>query len=76
MEGEAWDIDAKVDVNTIDSLTQDDACGVDDDKVKPQQVRHAKDINPPEVEGQLVGDQPEAIENPNVATARGPAHSE
>ena len=76
MEGAAWDIDAKVDVNTIDSLTQDDACGVDDDKVKPQQVRHAKDINPPEVEGQLVDDKPEAIENPNVATARGPAHSE
>ncbi|HSP85365.1 MAG TPA: hypothetical protein VLN09_06425, partial [Psychrobacter sp.] len=74
---QAWDIAAKVDTDTIASLTAtDNNCGIDDDKVKPQQVAHGKDINPPEVEGKLTDNQSEAIENPNVSTARGPAHSE
>ena len=61
----------------MQSLTpDDDDCGIDDDRVLPQQVPHGKDVNPPESEGQLFDEQPEAIENPNVSTARGPAHSE
>ena len=42
----------------------------------PQDVRHAKDIDPKEVAGKQTDEQPEAIEHPNVAGARGPAHSE
>ena len=76
MQGEPWEIDAKVDADTVDSLTKDDDCGIDDDRVMPQQVSHGKDVNPPEVAGKLTDDQPDAIENPNVSTARGPAHSE
>ncbi|WP_350558342.1 xanthine dehydrogenase molybdopterin binding subunit [Psychrobacter sp. CAL346-MNA-CIBAN-0220] len=77
MQGQEWEIKAKVDGDTIDSLTPvDDDCGIDDDRVMPQQVPHGKDVNPPEVEGKLTDDQPEAIEHPNVSTARGPAHSE
>ena len=76
MEGETWSIDTPVDADAIDSLTKNDIYGADDDKVKPQQVAHADDIKPPEVEGEWRDDQPEAIEHPNVATARGPAHSE
>lgn len=77
MQGQEWEINIKVDADTIDSLTPvDDDCGIDDDRVMPQQVPHGKDINPPEVEGKLTDDQPEAIEHPNVSTARGPAHSE
>ncbi|WP_201556222.1 xanthine dehydrogenase molybdopterin binding subunit [Psychrobacter sp. 72-O-c] len=76
MQGQEWEIKAKVDGDTIDSLTKDDDCGIDDDRVKPQQVPHGEDVNPPEVEGQQVDEQPDAIEHPNVSTARGPAHSE
>ena len=78
MQGEGWEIDTNVNFDAIDSLTRDeeDNCGIDDDKVKPQLVPHAEDTKPPEVEGQTVDEQPEAIEHPNVATARGPAHSE
>ncbi|MBU5615966.1 xanthine dehydrogenase molybdopterin binding subunit [Psychrobacter sp. TAE2020] len=85
MQGEPWEIDTDVNAAAIDSLTnnvdynhvnQDGDDGINDDKVKPQQVSHGKDVNPPEVAGQLVDDQPEAIKNPNVSVSRGPAHSE
>jgi xanthine dehydrogenase large subunit len=77
MQGQAWEIVDKVDTDTIESLTSvDDNYGIDDDRVQPQQVPHGKDINPIETEGQLFDDQPEAIKDPNVSTARGPAHGE
>ena len=77
MQGQAWEIADKVDVDTIESLTSaDDNYGIDDDRVQPQQVSHGKNINPTETEGQLFDDQPEAIKDPNVSTARGPAHGE
>ncbi|PYE39296.1 xanthine dehydrogenase molybdopterin binding subunit [Psychrobacter fozii] len=77
MQGQAWEIADKVDTDTIESLTSvDDNYGIDDDRVQPQQVPHGKDINPTETEGQLFDDQPEAIKDPNVSTARGPAHGE
>ena len=77
LQGQEWEIASKAEAETVESLTQDnDDCGIDDDRVKPQQVPHGKDVNPPESEGQLFDEQPEAIENPNVSTARGPAHSE
>ncbi|WP_201551758.1 xanthine dehydrogenase molybdopterin binding subunit [Psychrobacter fjordensis] len=77
MQGQAWEIADKVDVDTIESLTSaDDNYGIDDDRVQPQQVPHGKNINPTETEGQLFDDQPEAIKDPNVSTARGPAHGE
>ena len=77
MHGQAWEIADKVDVDTIESLTSaDDNYGIDDDRVQPQQVSHGKNINPTETEGQLFDDQPEAIKDPNVSTARGPAHGE
>ncbi|MBH0085261.1 xanthine dehydrogenase molybdopterin binding subunit [Psychrobacter sp. SCQQ22] len=77
MQGQAWEIADKVDVDTIESLTSaDDNYGIDDDRVLPQQVSHGKNINPTETEGQLFDDQPEAIKDPNVSTARGPAHGE
>ena len=76
MEGSAWDIGIKVDTDTIESLTKNDKCGIDDDKVAPKPVAHADDINPLKVAGEQEDEQPEAIENPNVSTARGPAHSE
>ncbi|TXD97745.1 xanthine dehydrogenase molybdopterin binding subunit [Psychrobacter frigidicola] len=80
MQGAPWEIATSVNVEAIDSLLNNNSNnsndGIDDDKVKPQQVPHARDINPPEVEGQQVDDQPDAVENPNVSTARGPAHSE
>lgn len=77
MQNQAWEIASKPDSETIESLTPaDDDCGIDDDRVLPQQVPHGKDVAPPESEGQLFDEQPEAIDNPNVSTARGPAHSE
>lgn len=77
MEGQEWEIAAKVDPETVESLTPDnDDHGIDDDRVKPQQVPHGKDIDPPEVEGQLYDDEPEHIKNPNVSVSRGPAHSD
>ena len=81
MQGEAWEIVSGINVEAIDSLKHnvDDTSqvdGMDDDKVKPQQVAHGEDINPPETAGQQVDEQPEAVEEPNVSTARGPAHSE
>ncbi|WP_296243859.1 MULTISPECIES: xanthine dehydrogenase molybdopterin binding subunit [unclassified Psychrobacter] len=77
LQGQEWEIASKAEAETVESLTPaDDDCGIDDDRVLPQQVPHGKDVNPPESEGQLFDDQPEAIENPNVSTARGPAHSE
>jgi len=78
MEGTSWDLETKADKDTMDSLVK----GVEEngdlynDKVMPQDVRHAKDIDPKEVEGKQTDEQPEAIEHPNVAGARGPAHSE
>lgn len=77
LQGQAWEIASKPDTETIESLTPaDDDCGIDDDRVLPQQVAHATDMTPPASEGQLFDEEPEAIENPNVSTARGPAHSE
>ena len=77
LQGQAWEIASKPDTETIESLTPaDDDCGIDDDRVLPQQVAHATDTTPPASEGQLFDEEPEAIENPNVSTARGPAHSE
>lgn len=81
MQGQEWEIATDINVEAIDSLkhnTKDtsEVDGIDDDKVKPEQVPHGEDVNPPEVAGQQVDDQPEAIEEPNVSTARGPAHSE
>ena len=77
LQGQEWEIVSKAEAETVESLTpDDDDCGIDDDRVLPQQVPHGKDVNPPETEGQLFDEQPEAIENPNVSTARGPAHSE
>lgn len=46
------------------------------DIVAPQQVAHSDDIDPPKVKGQQTDEQPEAVVDPNVSTARGPAHSE
>ena len=78
MEGTSWELETKADKDTMDSLAK----GVEEngdlynDKVMPQDVRHAKDIDPKEVTGKQTDEQPEAIEHPNVAGARGPAHSE
>ena len=77
LQGQAWEIADNIDAETVESLTSaDDTCGIDDDRVQPQQVPHGKDINPTKTEGQLFDDQPEAIKDPNVSTARGPAHGE
>ncbi len=81
MQGESWEIDTGINNDAIDSLKKNKDCttqvdGLDDEKVEPQQVPHAKDINPPEVVGELVDDQPENIKNPNVSVGRGPAHSD
>ena len=77
LQGQAGEIASKPDTDTIESLTPaDDDCGIYDDRVLPQQVAHATDMTPPASEGQLFDEEPEAIENPNVSTARGPAHSE
>ncbi|MBH0096523.1 xanthine dehydrogenase molybdopterin binding subunit [Psychrobacter sp. NZS113] len=77
MQGQAWEVADKADTDTIESLTSAvDNHGIDDDRVQPQQVSHGKNINPTETEGQLFDDQPEAIKDPNVSTARGPAHGE
>ncbi|WP_367103363.1 xanthine dehydrogenase molybdopterin binding subunit [uncultured Psychrobacter sp.] len=87
MQGEAWELASAADqdtvdtIDTIDSLNNDDEYSADghvdkDNDMKPQQVPHAKDTNPPESIGKLVDEQPDAVENPKVSTARGPAHSE
>jgi xanthine dehydrogenase large subunit len=78
MQGTPWEVDAEVDTDTVVSLIKgaEENSDLYNDKVMPQDVRHAKDIDPAEVEGRQVDDQPEAIEHPNVAGARGPAHSE
>ncbi len=81
MQGESWEIDTGINIDAIDSLKNNKDCttqvdGLDDEKVEPQQVPHAEDINPPEVVGELVDDQPENIKNPNVSVSRGPAHSD
>lgn len=68
MQGEAWELEEQ---GTSDSNTE--SVG---NKPMPEKVRHAQDINPPEVAGKLTDEQPEAIDQPNVAGARGPAHSE
>ncbi|WP_131667695.1 xanthine dehydrogenase molybdopterin binding subunit [Psychrobacter pygoscelis] len=66
MQGEAWEIDENSDYKPESTATNK----------MPEQVRHAQDIDPPEVVGKLTDDQPEAVDEPNVAGARGPAHSE
>lgn len=66
LQGEAWEIDENSDNNSESTATNK----------MPEQVRHAQDIDPPEVVGKLTDDQPEAVDEPNVAGARGPAHSE
>ena len=68
MQGEAWELEEQ---GTSDSKTESVA-----NKPMPEKVRHAQDIDPPEVVGKLTDEQPEAIDKPNVAGARGPAHSE
>ena len=78
MEGSSWDLEIKADKDTMDSLIKgiEEKGDLYNDKVMPQDVRHAKDIDPKEVAGKQTDEQPEAIEHPNVAGARGPAHSE
>ena len=49
---------------------------MDDNIVVPRQEQYATERTPPASEGQLVDEGPEALGNPNVSTARGPAHSE
>ncbi|CAM4002168.1 xanthine dehydrogenase molybdopterin binding subunit [Psychrobacter arenosus] len=68
MQGEAWELEEQ---RTRDSKTE--SVG---NKPMPDKVRHAQDIDPPEVAGKLSDEQADAIEHPNVAGARGPAHSE
>lgn len=68
MQGEAWELEEQ---GASDSNTE--SVG---NKPMPEKVRHAQDIDPPEVVGKLTDEQPEAIDTPNVAGARGPAHSE
>ncbi|MGO2560853.1 xanthine dehydrogenase molybdopterin binding subunit [Psychrobacter sp.] len=77
LQGQAWEILERIDTDAVESLTSvDDNCGIDDDRVQPQQVPHSKDIHLPATEGTLMDEQPEAIQDPNVSTARGPAHGE
>lgn len=68
MQGEVWELEEQ---GASDSKTE--SVG---NKPMPEKVRHAQDIDPPEVVGKLADEQPEAIDQPNVAGARGPAHSE
>lgn len=85
MQGEPWEIATSINADAIDSSTHniDHTCEVDgldfgivDAKVKPQQVAHGQDIDPPKVVGQLQDKQPDAIKNPNISVGRGPAHSD
>ncbi len=81
MQGQEWDINTDINVEAIESLKHNVDCttevdGIDDEKVKPQQVSHGHDIDPPKVVGQLEDDEAEHIKNPNVSTGRGPAHSD
>ncbi|MDO5770495.1 MAG: xanthine dehydrogenase molybdopterin binding subunit, partial [Psychrobacter sp.] len=69
LQGEPWEIDPAADKSA--PLETDS-----DLKTMPEQVRHAEDINPPKVVGKLIDEDADTIEHPNVAGARGPAHSE
>lgn len=82
LQGETWDINQPENKAAIASLkseqdgdkaTNDE---VNNDKVVPQDVDHASDEMPPEVEGRLFDDEPKEAKHPNVAGARGPAQSE
>jgi len=82
LQGETWEIHQSENKAAIASLKSeqdgDKASNdeVNNDKVVPQDVDHASDDMPPEVEGQLFDDEPEEAKHSNVAGARGPAHSE
>ncbi len=82
LQGETWDINQPENKAAIASLKSEEDGDkatndeVNNDKVVPQDVDHASDEMPPEVEGRLFDDEPEEAKHPNVAGTRGPAHSE
>ena len=75
MQGQAWEINEESHSGSS-AADRSSSAGSVAHKPMPEQVRHAQDIDPPEVAGKLTDDQPEAVDQPNVAGARGPAHSE
>ncbi|HAM61910.1 MAG TPA: hypothetical protein DCP60_08770 [Psychrobacter sp.] len=85
LQGEEWEIPVRKnptdDINTDSHPEVKEQFSADgkvkmDNKDKAQPVPHAEDTSPPKSAGEHDDEQPEAIKDPNVSVARGPAHSE
>ena len=85
LQGEEWEILVRKnptdDINTDSHPEVKEQFSADgkvkmDNKDKAQPVPHAEDTSPPKSAGEHDDEQPEAIKDPNVSVARGPAHSE